>query len=368
MGRIGIIVNETAGTAAKAKVEGKMYTTAQSTAAGTATADGAYTAGAKTALVLGTTDATDVQQLAAIAAVETAKAAVVTARTAFNSAPTDVTKLALLRDAEIALADKEATLAAISDVAAVAAVAKKSDTTVDTRVQFDVKGSASADNGLTFGGWIRMRSTSGSTTLNGGQVKMGYGDMTVYGGNIPGPLESMPHAYSNTVGYTGGTFQATVNQADTMAYSNTGAGANAIQVNYSMGAVSVAAAHQPSTDNNQATITYSANGLTVALGGQFSNRAAEDETVVSIGYGMGNFSFNASTSDNNGTSKTSFGASVNAGNGLTMKAYVTEKEKEANNAYGLGLSYDLGGATFGLGYETPHDKSDFINAGISFSF
>ena len=253
--------------------------------------------------------------------------------------------------------------------AAVAATNKTTASTVDTRVQFDMKGSGEAQNGLTYGGWIRMRGTSGSTTVNGAQVMIGYGDLTVYGGNIPGVLESMPHAYANTVGYSGGTFRATVNQADTMAYTSTGAGANALQANFSMGSVSVAVAHQPSNDNNQASVVYSANGLTVALGGQFSNRAAEDETVASIGYAMGNYSFNVSSSNNNGNRKTSFGGAVDAGNGLRLNAYVTENESEADNAYGFGVKYDLGGgASFDAGYTNTAADLGVLSAGVFFTF
>jgi outer membrane protein OmpU len=286
-----------------------------------------------------------------VVSTETAGAAAVDATTTDGFSYFDVSAAAVVAVADgsaaVTLDDGDFVVSGTNGTAAVAATNKTTATTVDTRVQFDIAGSGEAQNGMTFGGKIRLRGTSGSTTVNGAQVMLGYGDLTVYGGNIPGVLESMPHAYANTVGYSGGTFRATVNQADTMAYTSTGAGANALQANFSMGSVSVAVAHQPSNDNNQASVVYSANGLTVALGGQFSNRAAEDETVASIGYAMGNYSFNVSSSDNNGNRKTSFGGAVNAGNGLSLNAYVTENESEADNAYGFGVKYDLGGATFG---------------------
>ena len=355
MGRIGVVVTETAGTAAVdavAAVAGTAFTAATDDAIGNNDVITALAVGDNNTAALQNTALSD------FIASETAKLG--TGLTTAQQA-TVATNIA---DATAALA----TIGTADAVAAVAATAKTSTTTVDTRVQFDIAGSGEAQNGLSFGGKIRMRGTSGSTTVNGAQVMIGYGDLTVYGGNIPGVLESMPHAYANTVGYSGGTFRATVNQADTMAYTSTGAGANALQANFSMGSVSVAVAHQPSNDNNQASVVYSANGLTVALGGQFSNRAAEDETVASIGYAMGNYSFNVSSSDNDGNRKTSFGGAVDAGNGLRLNAYVTENESEADNAYGFGVKYDLGGATFGAAYETGHDKADRIEAGLTFSF
>lgn len=371
MGRIGVVVSETAAVAAEAAVAGGLSAAELETlvteldvadeAAAVAALNDQF--GADTFALVDGVVATTTANMGTVQAARAEAAAALAAATAAQDVDADALA-ALAQD----VADIDALIAALSGTAAVAAAAKTSTSSVDTRIQFDIAGSGSADSGLTFGGKIRLRSTSGNGSINGAQVMIGYGDLTVYGGNIPGVLESMPHAYANTVGYSGGTFRATVNQADTMAYSSTGTGANALQANFSMGAVSVAVAHQPSNDNNQASVVYSANGLTVALGGQFSNRADEDETVASIGYAMGNYSFNVSTSDNDGNRKTSFGGAVDAGNGLRLNAYVTENESEADNAYGFGVKYDLGGATFGAAYETGHDKADRIEAGLTFSF
>jgi outer membrane protein OmpU len=264
-------------------------------------------------------------------------------------------------------------VAAASGTAAVAAVAAvpttaSTDTTIDTRVQFDLRGSTQADNGMTFGGWIRMRGTSGNTTLNGPRVTVGYGDLTIHGGNIPGPLDALANVYGYTVGYSGGTFQGLVNQADTMAFTSTGAGANGLQIDYSANGLSVSAATQPSNDNMQASITYTSAGLTVAVGAQFSDRAAEDETVVTLGYTMGNIGMALASSDNNGNRKSTLSMSANTGTGMALAAYISDDESQADNGYGIGLTYDLGGATFGAAYEKRFNTSDRIEAGLTFSF
>jgi outer membrane protein OmpU len=272
-----------------------------------------------------------------------------------------------LIDQVLAAASGTAAVAAVAAVPAVPTTAS-TDTTIDTRVQFDLRGSTQADNGMTFGGWIRMRGTSGNTTLNGPRVTVGYGDLTIYGGNIPGPLDAMANVYGYTVGYTGGTFQGLVNQADTMAFTSTGAGANGLQIDYSANGLSVSAATQPSNDNMQASITYTSAGLTVAVGAQFSDRAAEDETVVTLGYTMGNIGMALASSDNNGNRKSTLSMSANTGTGMALAAYISDDESQADNGYGIGLTYDLGGATFGAAYEKRFNTSDRIEAGLTFSF
>ena len=424
MGRIGVVSNETitpgtAGTPAVAAVAGA-FTAAEQTAIEAAAAQfllnyelAATTAAAETAAEgLLNTDfgfALDADSLAVVnpasvaaaledsAAIADLIAAVNATAAATQGVFTEAEINTIIGDAALAVpasivdadgnvsaADAAAWLAAnqaiidqvvaaASGTAAVAAVAAvpttaSTDTTIDTRVQFDLRGSAQADNGMTFGGWIRMRGTSGNTTLNGPRVTVGYGDLTIHGGNIPGPLDSLANTYGYTVGYTGGTFQGLVNQADTMAFSSTGTGANGLQIDYSANGLTVKAATQPSNDNMQASITYAAAGLTVAIGAQFSDRAAEDETVVTLGYTMGNIGLALASSDNNGNRKSTLSMSADTGAGMALAAYISDDESEADNGYGIGLTYDLGGATFGAAYEKRFNTSDRIEAGLTFSF
>jgi outer membrane protein OmpU len=245
---------------------------------------------------------------------------------------------------------------------------ESTDAIVSSRVQFDLRGSSEVGE-LTFGGFIRMRSTNGPATTNGGQVSVSGAGMTVFGGNIPGPLDSMANVYGTTVGYTGGTFQGLVVQSDTMAYSSTGAGANAIQANYSMEGLTVKAAYQPGTENSQVVVEYTNAGLTVALGAQFSDDATDEETVATAAYSFGDVSVSVGYSDNNGTVKSTLSGSAKVADGVTVGAYYSDLEGAADNGYGLGISYSLGaGASLGAAYENTFAGTSRVEAGVSFSF
>lgn len=241
------------------------------------------------------------------------------------------------------------------------------DAVVDNRVQFDLRGSSEVGE-LTFGGFIRMRGTNGTTTLNGGQVSVSGAGLTVFGGNIPGVLESLPNVYASTVGYTGGTFQGAVTGGDTMAYNSTGAGAQGIQANYSVGDFNVMAAYQPSTENLQIAAAYSNSGLTVAVGAQISDSAASEVTVVTLGYKFSDITVAVAYGDNNGTVHTT-GSVAGSFDGVGVKAYVSQKDGTADDAYGLGVSYSLGaGASLGAAYENTFGGTSRVEAGVSFSF
>jgi outer membrane protein OmpU len=248
------------------------------------------------------------------------------------------------------------------------AVKKKRTNTVDNRVQFDLRGK-SVIGELTFGGHIRMRGTNGATTLNGGQVSVSGAGLTVFGGNIPGPLDSMANVYGYTVGYSGGTFQGLVNQVDSMAYSSTGSGANAIQANYSISDLTVKAAYQPSTENSQIAVEYSFSGLTVAVGAQMASGKADDMTVGTVAYSFGDVSAAVGYSDNNGNSKATLSATATVADGITLTGYYSDLEGAAEEGYGVGFSYDLGaGARLAGAYENAFDGGNRAEFGVTFSF
>jgi len=248
------------------------------------------------------------------------------------------------------------------------AVAKKRTNSIDNRVQFDLRGRTEVGD-LVFGGHIRMRGTNGVTTLNGGQVSMSTAGLTVFAGNIPGPLESMANVYGYTVGYSGGTFQGVVNQVDSMAYSSNGSGANAIQANYSIAGLTVRVAHQPSTENNQASIEYSNSGLTVAVGAQMASGKADDMTVATLGYSMGDIAAAVGYSDNNGNTKATISATAKVADGFSLTGYFSDLEGAKEEGYGLGFSYDLGaGARLAGAYENTFAGGNRAELGVTFSF
>lgn len=275
---------------------------------------------------------------------------------------------ALVATAGVAAADITlGGMARIGFVSSEAAVAAGRTNIVDNRVQFDLRGKIEVGE-LTFGSHIRMRSTNGVATLNAGQASISSAGLTVFAGNIPGALESMPNVYASTVGYSGGTFQGAVTGGDTMAYSGTGTGAQGIQANYKVGDLTVMAAYQPSTENTQLAVSYSSSGLTVAVGAQLSDLAASEVMVATLGYKLGDVTVAVAYGDNNGITHTT-GSIAGSFEGVGVKAYVSQKDGAAGDAYGVGVSYSLGGgASLGAGFENTFAGTSRVEAGITFGF
>jgi outer membrane protein OmpU len=242
------------------------------------------------------------------------------------------------------------------------------DATVDSRVNIDIKGSGETESGISFGGKIRMRGTDGATTLNGAQVHMSSGGVTVYAGNIPGPIDSMSGTYAKTVGFTGGTFNAYVGGGDSLAYTSTGTGSNGLQVNYAAGPLTVAVAHSPVTEDEQVVVEYAMGALTLAAGAQLGNVDADDVTVATASYSLGDWSMVVAYGDNNGTTQTSFGVSGAIAAATSLSAYASDKDGATDSAFGIGLSHDLGGASLGVAYESSFTGTSVMEAGVTFNF
>ena len=235
-------------------------------------------------------------------------------------------------------------------------------------MSIDIKGSAEAGD-MTFGGMIRLRSTDGGTaTTNGAQLHMKNGAMTVYAGNIPGPLDSMAGVYGYTVGYSGGTFNGLVTGGDSMGFTSNGGGANGLQVNYSMAGLTVKAAHSPQEDDEQVVVEYALGAMTLAAGTQLGNVDADDVSVATLSYSLGDLGMTLAYGDNNGTKQTTFSAGGNVAAATSLQAYVADRDGETDTAFGVGVKHDLGGATLGAAYESNYSGNSVIEAGVTFNF
>lgn len=249
-------------------------------------------------------------------------------------------------------------------------VAGVTDTNLENRVNIDIKGSGETDGGLSFGGKIRMRGNGGAVaTLNGVQVHIATGGLTVYAGNIPGALDSMAGVYAPMVGYTGGTFSYLVTNGDTLAYSSQGAGANGVQANYSMGGLTVMAAYAEGADDSQLVAQYSMGDFTIAAGAQFGDVAADDVMAVTAGYSSGPLSVTLGYGDNNGTELTVLTVGYDISSATNANVYVADTNAAGSTTgYGIGFTHNIGGATIGAAYEERTNGNAQAELGIKFNF
>lgn len=356
-------VQYTEGTAAVAAVAGKGLTTAQSTAAGTVDAAGAYTSGAVTALVAGTVDATDAQILAARNALAAAQAAAAAANTALAAG--------LAADD---IADAEANLAALLGTAAVAAVEDSTDVVSRLRIQFDAKTTTDAGIGLNFRQRFQTEEGSTGNGGNGARFGLSYEGLSVNVGNIVGVIEGSPNLYMGTnsggIGLEGHSWSnLAVNNAGGRfgwtAYDSAGAGAdNGVEVMYSANGLGL---HVHTTEGSTGyAAKYSISNVTLAAAREdFDN--GDEITFASAGVGIGNGKVAVSWGDTNGTTKSVIAAGYDMAPGANIHAFVGSED--AGESYGVGVNYSLGGgASFDAGVDADAAGRTRMSAGLFFTF
>lgn len=259
-----------------------------------------------------------------------------------------------------------------------------SKTSLEKRVTVNIDASTETDGGLELGARIRLRADEGTTTAAAGAnvyLKTGGFKLTV--GNICGAIECMPGLYTPSVGLDGNGWSGLVtNTADTGywgwdAYSSNGVGANGAEVEYTAGDfkahLSYGSINSVTTASNRVALTlaYTFGDWTAALGLQEGDAAlgADDKTVLTVQGKLGDFGVGIGYADNNGTDKVTLNGSYTMG-ATTISAFVADDSSVAatDNPWGLGVSYDLGGAALVGGISNDEVGTKRATAGIKFSF
>ena len=250
------------------------------------------------------------------------------------------------------------------------------DTELDNRFTVNIDGKIETTSGLTFGARMRLRSTDGADSgttdsPNGARVYMTSGPVTVAVGNINGAIDSMPNLYHSEVGYAYNIAAGDVVTVDYDAYASNGGelGAEVIYSSDSFGAhLSVTDSSLGSTNNRTAAhISYTVGGWTLAVGTQQDDVAGNDLTVVTAAGTVGDYGIGFSAADNDGTTKMTLAGSATMG-ATGVSAFVSDEEDATDMAFGLGLTYDLGGASLGAGVQQDTSGDNQAEVGVSFSF
>ena len=273
-----------------------------------------------------------------------------------------------------------------------------STTTIEKRMTVDINATTESSSGITFGATMRLRSEENIATFAAGaRVFLQTSGFELAMGNINGAIESMPGLYDPSVGLTGLGWGGMVTQvvgadllsgpADTDghkyfawdAYSSTGNGAEGVEVTYTAGAFSGHVSYSDGTANGlsgsgngikraAAYGAYTMNDWTVALGVQESNQVNEDKTILTVGGKIGDYSVGFGYADNEGVNKFALNGSATFG-ATTVSAYVADEDTAGTDtSYGLGVSYDLGGASIVGGIAHTELGADRADLGVSFSF
>ncbi|WP_428546984.1 porin [Profundibacter sp.] len=272
----------------------------------------------------------------------------------------------------------------------------KPSTRLEKRVTLNIDMSTETDSGLELGARLRLRNNEGKGEALTGRDNVGVtmgNDTVVYlksgglklsVGNVCGALECMPGLYAGTVGLNGNGFHNVVtNSAGAAgywgwtAYTSDVGGIDRVEIEYSAGDFS---GMLTNSNMNDATATsnvisayaaYTFGDWTVALGVQDGDAPAGfgDKTVLTVGGKLGDFGVGLAYADNNGDDKFTLNGSYSFG-ATTVSAFVSDDGAAAatDNPYGIGVSYDLGGASLVAGYASNALGDKNASAGIKFKF
>ena len=293
--------------------------------------------------------------------------------------------------------------------------AANTKTRLEKRMTVNIDGSTTADNGVTFGARVRIRSDENAgTAVAGARVFARAGGLTVAAGNIDGAIESMNGIYAPSVGLTGlgwgglvtnvdngvaanGAFEAAGTMGsgaggdryfDWDATSSRGNGAEGIEVIYTMGdfkghlsysADSLRGIAGGANRRVAAYGQYSFSGWIVALGIQDSTAAAgvEDKVVLTATGKIGDFGIGFGAAQNgkgaNKINKFALNGSYTMG-ATTISGYIANQSvlpvaTGSKTSYGIGASYDMGGGARLVGGIARTTRKDTrADVGVSFSF
>ncbi len=252
------------------------------------------------------------------------------------------------------------------------------------RFTLNFDGSGETDGGLAYGGRVRLRASNfGAAALSGSNAWIESNGFRLTVGNVNGAIEVMPGLYANGVGLTGlGWHGVVTNYTGSywgwQAFSSAGAGLQGVAIDYSMGdfaihaswgqnsasaatlgivggapAVIPAVAAGATTQIAALSGSYNFGSWTVGLGAQADllNAAAtmQDFVVANVSGSFGDFGVNAQYASfmSGAVSKWVIGGSYSM-NDIGVNAYYGE-ESGGNSSYGIGATYDLGGATIAGG-------------------
>lgn len=246
-----------------------------------------------------------------------------------------------------------------------------------SRFRLNIDGSTEADNGLTFGARIRIQdSATAAGVLNGANFYVKAGGLKVAVGNTPGVIDAQKNAYNQSLGLTGlGYHNVVANGAvggfwNFDGYSSGGNGREAVTVSYSAGDFGVMASYSNTGGESRTGVgaSYSFSGWTVALAYQDSSVAANDKTVLTVGGNVGIADLTFAVADNAGNLKYGIGADFAVGAATKVSAFVNS-EDTAGEAYGLGVSHDLGGgASIKGGVVQTAAGTTLADLGLHFNF
>lgn len=273
-------------------------------------------------------------------------------------------------------------------------------TTVNTRLRFNMDVSKDLDSGVIIGGRVRMQYDSGRTQDNSGEggaemnVALLYaesGGFRVEVGNANTAFDSLGTLYNAEIGFTestlGSYMQAAYAAYETNPFAPAEANRMGLFAQYAVGDLvarisyvtpnqTVSSLPAGTSEEISLSLDYKVGAFSFGIGAAWNGAFIDGNDVYAI---TGEYAVNDSTNvglhfvDNgsaNSQTITLYGNTVLA-NGIGLQGYLANNDDPGNIkdfAYGLGFSYDLGGATLAGAVHRGFADETFADLGVRFSW
>ncbi|MDF1855718.1 porin [Pseudooceanicola sp.] len=257
---------------------------------------------------------------------------------------------------------------------------------ITSRFRLNVDVSTTADNGITFGGRVRLQGNSnanGTTTapvFNAARFYATSGGLTVAVGNITGAIEQMPYTYHGSIGLTG------------LGYANVGFGFNAsmydsatpaggyatgLEVIYKADMFTLHASYDDPVGGGigqQQRIAVAASGTfsgyTIALAYQDSNFGPDSEFLATVAGEVGPATLSANYTRNHADQDMfTVAAEADVAAATSIQAFFAYDESQVTEeAFGIGFHHNLGGGASLRGGAVSRHGTTVADFGVLFNF
>jgi outer membrane protein OmpU len=287
-------------------------------------------------------------------------------------------------------------------------VTERKGTQVSYRLRFNVDASKETDSGVKFGGRIRFQdNTAGQASFSAAYVYAESGGFRVEVGNSNTAYDSAALMYNSEIGYLDRSFgdpQGTYFSFSSGGYRGTTPNRVGVFVSYTSGDLNVQASAVDADQTIESGFvtgdeteigvsgSYKFGAVTVAaaavmdgagidgndqyyIAGEY---AINDSANVGLQYfdnGDWNTTdvFGVTSTGDNGQQVTLYG-NYKLANGVTIAGYIANNDALGkvpggnDTAYGIGASYDLGGATLAGAIHQGYSGNTTADVGVKFSF
>ncbi len=258
------------------------------------------------------------------------------------------------------------------------------ETQLSYRLRVNVDAKFEADNGVTYGGRIRFQNSNGQSAaaFSPAMLYVEASGVRVEVGNSNTAYDSVALMYAPEVGFQGRSFGDPLGSYYSFNSGSYGAENNrvGVYVAYSVSGVNLKASYVQSDqtvsggdDEMSIAADYQAAQFTVAAAYAQNGGGIADNDLTFIGAAY-KFSDAGSVGLNYNDNGDTVGKTITlygtySVNGVGLIAYVTDLDVDgADTAYGLGASYDLGGATLAGGIESGFTGDIRADLGVNMSF